>query len=538
MPEENAEQTTEATPDQLAFSSDQILLDSFNKSVSVLPTPVNDNSEVTVPVKETTPVVTEPKPDEGTLSDSDKVVSQEAVVPKPDAPATVEGQTVEGEVQTSDEDVEKKEDVKLEELDVQSFDLPSSDGVEKTTTAVESETLEEGVAFDPTSPLKESDPMWMHESYQRLKGDTELSDEDREVITELPPSSWDSARQWNKSHKSLGQFRNPDYPLPQFIEVLEKQSPERAQNLQLEIVSRLVGDGDKLLSFAESHPDAYGSLMVAMANSQPEFVAKLLQKKGYTVSEFTPPPPINVEEITKLINESEEWSVLEGTELEAKIQELITTSALLSEQVGTPKQVSLDDVVKSDGEKEAETSPDVEALKAQGQLTADVFTGWEKDVRAGVESTGLKPPSDTDMKTKPIPSLLRRLAYNISVHGIEGMIPNWQVALFDWGEKNVKGFTSKTDELTDLIREQREDARGFARSLAPHGHQFGRLRANVPAIQALLKLAEAEEARSSQAPPVTETTVTERAGDGQPNLGGQQPVKTGFAIDRILLGQQ
>lgn len=499
------------------FASDRVLLAQLKESVSV-PQSSQDGIPQAPPVPE---VHSSPQP-----------------TPQPEVPTpqSAEAKTEVDKLNPSDGTVEANSG-ESESDDPLSFNLPDSGEVSEASVGTEvsdSETVATRVTYDPASPLKEEDPQWMHEAYQRLKEDPELDEEVKAAIKGLPAERWDSARTWNKSHKKLGQFRNPEYPMEQFLESLEKQSPERTSDLKMTVIRDVIGDSEALVNFANHNPETYSYLMVALADSQPELLAKVLERKGYSVS--SSPTLTDFDSISEELENSEEWDYIVGTELEDKIKALFAQTAQMTEKLRQQEELSLfPESENKEGDAEDYIPPQV---RKAAEITNSVFSRWEADVKDGVESAGIKYPSDAEVQSAPIPSLLRRLAYNISVHGLEGTLPPWQEAIFTWGER-VEGFKSKTTELTDLINQAREEeASSYARSLAPHAHRFGKLRAGIPAVKTLLRLAEAEEKRIAEGHPSV-SVATRRADTSHSPASSETPQSngSGFLSDRLILGR-
>jgi hypothetical protein len=405
-----------------------------------------------------------------------------------------------------------------------SFDLPDL-SLDSVTAPPKAEGQPEA-AKHADSPLTESDPEWQHDAYDRLKSDADISEEEKRSISKLHPSNWDRMREWSKSHKLIGKYRNSDYPMDKVVEDLSKHSASRYAALQTEVVNRIVADPEQLIQFAEQHPQTYSQLIVGLVQAQPEVIGQILSYKGFSVVKDET-LNVDVDTLKQELMADEDWVVLEGTGVETKVQKLLESVSAMKQKLA---EVAPEVKTKEQGgaEDAAQSAPSYQ------DAAINVVNSWESDVEKGIRAAGIVPPTEEERKMHPSAARIKEIAYLAAVHGIPGKLPAWQEQLFIWGEAKREGFKERTDEIARLVRESSEsEALSYAKSVKADAYELGRLRASIPYIKNMYS----DASRLMNRPP-QETAPGEKPKESVGTSTGVEAkgTQSGFVSDKIILG--
>jgi hypothetical protein len=491
MPEDVTGGAAEATP---SFLSDSIILSQLGQqsTASSLPT-------------ETPAVGTQ-----GTGQEETAITSDVAPAASPEAAAAADN------VSTTDA--------------TDSFALPdevTEDASPPVATAPETKTSEEPVVKSADSPLEADAPQWQHDAYQRLSEDSEISDTEKQVISKMHPSNWDRMREWNRSHKVLGKFRNSEIPIDKVLEDLSKQSATRYSAMENTVLNRMIDNTEQLVAYAEQHPTEYSRLMVGLIQAQPEIVSQVLSLKGYSLIKDTS-ADLDVDTFKTELFADEDWLVVEGTGVQDKVEKMLESMKALKQKLAEV-EIPSQDKPKEDSVP-LEQTPEYQRQQAGMRIVGS----WQQDVESGVKAAGIKPATDEERRNHPSAARIKDLAYTVAVYGLQDKIPAWQEQLFSWGEKR-DGFTERTEEIRRLLDEGTEaQATSYAKSVAPDAYELGKLRANIGYIKSLYSDAERLMNRLGAA----STQPNERPPENISNGGGieDKTKASNFVSDAIILG--
>lgn len=379
-------------------------------------------------------------------------------------------------------------------------------------------------AIPEGSPLNETDPQWKHDAYARLQADQDVAPEDREAIANLPANQWDKARRWSKEAKILGRYRDPSVPIKDIFETLSTQSRERAVELEVEAVARTVKDAEAMDAFAAQQPELFADLMATLVNHHSEFVSKALEKKGLKV---TPQKPLSADSIFEELQDNPLWETIQDTDLaevlKAKVGEL---SAKVNAGEITKEQM----VAELNGQ---QTAPEqgVQTSQQFQQVQQALYEArdkqWIRAISDGVRSQGVNPATPAEMQANPQLAHLKNVIFTAAVHGLPGVIPNWDDHSAAWGEKR-DGFSQTFQEVSSHLQSGDIDRfRENASSMNPFYYEFGEKRAQMGMIKSLYNTVNRLLTGAGPLPPAPQDPAlpVPPAGGGVPPapLGGNGP---------------
>lgn len=481
---------------QSGFLSDQRILDQFKATSSLQPEPAAPSADPT-PIAEPVPAATpEPTP-----------TSTDPIPPVEPAPADPAAEP------TIDNDF--------------SADLP--DLPNPVTPAAEPTEI------PADSPLAADAPSWQHEAFKNLKSDPELSDEDKAEIAKLPPGQWARTRQWSKSSKILGKYRDKNVPIKEVVGLLEKQDKERTGELTTFAVSQMIDSPELQSNFAQQHPDEFARLMVSLATHNPKFLTDLVERQGFKVVKGE---PLNVDQtmidLEKELEADPMWEVVKdsslGEALKASLKAKLTPFA---ESAKAPELNAAELAAQLKGE----PTPDQTAQMEQINRMQETFSNtrekvWLAAVADGLQTAGIKPASQAEMQKDPALANLKNFIYNVALRGMPGVLPDWDEQSFAFGATR-DGFKDMAAELQNLAQRGEIDRfRDGAPALNEFYYEFGQRRASIGLVKNTYAYVNRLLAGTAPPPPVEPVPA---APDTLGNGGQDGDRKFEYASDRVTL---
>lgn len=382
------------------------------------------------------------------------------------------------------------------------------------------------------SQTTEETPEVYREALDRLANDPDLDQEDKETIAKLSPSNWETQRRRTKAAELISKFRRDDYPLPEFINHLEKHSKPRSEALRDLYINNAVADQQSLVSFAENNPEAYSRLMVGLATSQPDTIKLLLEKQGYRVEKASESQPFNVDaQLKQLADEDpDNYELIAGTPVEDRIKAILAETAAKDARNRELETQNLN----RPQEQVQQSQDDLDFAPEKTGLYQDVINSWESEIDRALRDSGITRPTEEEFRQNFESAMLRDTAYTIAKHGYGDKSPAWLPQLFEWGDKR-KGFSEISDNILQAITDMNKDeAKSFGRSASPDVYEFGKLRSQMPAVKAYIAMAKRIMGTVKLADPVTAAVVESGAvplAPGDPQQNGKRT----FLSDKLFL---
>lgn len=407
---------------------------------------------------------------------------------------------------------EPPQETPADQVQVEGGDDPFLESLKEFSTEIPDEPKPEESVDIPEGVLPPESPQWQKDAYSRLMQDETLTEEDKETIKQLNPKAWDKARKWNKDTKLLGQFRNKEVPITSVYEVLEKQSPERLRELEVESINRAIGDGETLVRFSQEHPKVFSELLVSLIDNHSEFVTSVLNKKGYSVAKTG---PVSADSILDQLKADPLWETLEDTEFGDKLKAEIQA---LAEKASS---VSTEDLEKelSSSAQDSDAAEQYQKVYTTVQKARDDH--WLKAVADGLHNQGIRPATQEETRRDPALASVKNLIYHAALRGLDGVLPNWDDHSSKWGASQP-GFTTTMAELQDQLQSGNTDKflEGAA-ALNPFYYEFGTKRAMIPFIRNTYQKVESLLNSRSPAPPPKQTQPPSTASNDQTPTGRQ-----------------
>lgn len=378
---------------------------------------------------------------------------------------------------------------------------------------------------------QEGAPSWQLEAFSRIAGDQTLTHDEKRDILSQTPYSWSKYKQWQKAAKLVGKFRDPDVSFDTVFTELAEVSRERAEQFELASVNRVVSNGEQLLRFAETHPDTYSKLMVALADSAPDVLSSILSKHGYQVAKAE---PVDASQLFEQFKQNPYYEAIEGTDLETELFEQFKQLAEAAQATPKPDDppAPSNDAASSAGMQEAVAA----AQKALETVQQNV---WARSVSEGLASQGIRPASEAEIAANPL-ALMKTILHTVGQYGLPGVVADWDKQIDEFGRQFPDYEASVNDLERLLLSGQLDRFEETSSSLAPVYYRFGEQRARIPLIKNLYRMVE-QMLATGQTPTVSAQTVQDppaKAPDSvQPN-GNGQPRDFKFSADRVFFQKQ
>lgn len=362
---------------------------------------------------------------------------------------------------------------------------------------------EEGVLLQdpvrhPDSPLSDTAPQWQHDAFNRLQQDPTISEEDKKTISALPPNVWDKARRWNADTKLLGEFRDQNVPISRVFDILTKQSKERATEIETEAINRLLSTPERMIEFSAAHPQTYAQVMSTLITEHTDFIADVLKRKGFTLSKAQ---PFDVNKVLEDLKSDPLWDTFSETDIAAKVE---AAMAEMAQRIGTTEVTPEDLMEGLNQQPQSESSQVFQTAFETAKRARD--NQWLKAISDGLAESGIKPATPEEAKRNPAAANLKTLIYNVALHGLPGVITNWDEHSAQWGAKQP-GFQETFQELASLLTSgEFERFEESSSAMNPFYYEFGKRRANIGLIQNLYRTVDKLLSTTEPAPAPTGTT--------------------------------
>jgi len=379
--------------------------------------------------------------------------------------------------------------------------------------------------FDEFKPAADA-PDWQREQFANIVNDPNFSEQDKRDILAQNPHSWVKQRKWQRDSRTLGRFRDPNVPITDILGALREQNTTRAEQLEIESAASLLSNAEKIVRFAESQPEVYSQLMLALITEAPEQMTQVLGKQGYLV---TKAEPANADDILAKLMENPYYASIRDTEFG---DEVVNTIRDLATKAGStePTEPTEPNQPAPTGFQNPEfvsrVTETVETTKTQV---------WDKALSDGLAREGIKPATKEEIAANPL-AYFKTIMHNIAVHGLEGVVPS--------SDKQIDKFVGDNPDYLETLQAldrylssgELDKFKDEAKTLAPVYHQFGAARAGIPFIKGLYNQVQkllGEKPAVTQPPP-PEPTVPQTP-TGNPPI---TPRDNGWASDRLFFEKQ
>lgn len=341
---------------------------------------------------------------------------------------------------------------------------------------------------------------WVKDTFADIMADESLTDDDKTSILSLPQSKWNSARGWNKDSQLWGKFRNPEYPINEFISHLDKQSPERSMSLKVELMESVITDQDVLNQFAQDHPQSYANFVYGVTTTYPDAIKPLLEAKGLKIVPITSEPEKEFTALLEELKEDDSWNFISGTKAEEAIMKLTEKVQLLSQ-----KEVESRKALEKSQENGKKAVSEEEESGAIPEETVNTYTAiiemWGKDFDEALTRSGITMPTEEEIRTNPEAALVQKSAYNIAKFG-SGELPSWSMGAMKYNIDKFPEFKQMDRQLSEaLSRSDYESAKVIASQMRPYISDYGKKRARIPMITSSINLSKKLRATTVTAKP-------------------------------------
>ncbi len=381
--------------------------------------------------------------------------------------------------------------------------------------------------FDYTGSGLEADaPAWQKELYQKIKQDASMTDEDKNAVLALPPSKWQSAKRWQGASKTLGRFRDVNVPIEEVVTMLDRESVERGLALRDYALTEIIQNPERAEQFVSANPKQFAQLVSELFKANPDFTKSVLQHSGYSVVEST---PADSSTVLRDLQSNPLWAVIQGTELEQVLTDKLS-------QIQPPK---VDEPVGNEPDTSAQNT---QALyqKAQETYTNVLNQTWKEQVKDGLRSEGIVPPSQEEYRANPAAAHLKNIVYNVALNGLDGVLPDWDSDSMTLGSKD-EGIKGLFEELqTSLTRNEFDKFADNAPLLNEFYYEYGKKRSKLMLIQNLYKMVDTMvKATPTPAPIIPTVPVPNSIGNPAPieQPKGRFATTDAIVLKNILNGQ-